>query len=89
MKNHPVYKKAYFHAVRRAMQENEIFMCRFMENVAVHYDITALEKLDAVLVKIPDNDLFDLIMGNKKPEDFTGTFDNSILDAIVKGTATR
>lgn len=89
MKKHPIYKKTYFHAVRRAMAENETFMRVFMDSVAVHYDIPALEKLDEVLVKIPDNDLFDLIMGNKTPADFAGAYDESILEDIVKGAAKR
>ena len=86
MKKDRVFKRVYFHAVRRAMQENETLMRKYVDNIAITYDESTLEKLDAILVAISDNDLFDLIMGHKSPTDFKGIFDENILTDIVCGT---
>ncbi|MDR0454975.1 MAG: succinate dehydrogenase assembly factor 2 [Deferribacteraceae bacterium] len=83
MKTEHIYKKAYYHAVRRAMKENEAFMQVFMDNTAVNYDESMLEQLDAFLVKIPDNDLLDLILGHKTPENFKVEYNERILTDIV------
>ena len=85
MKDNNIYKRVYFHAVRRAMQENEILMQRFMDSTAVNYDTPRLEQLDAILVSIPDNDLFDLLMGHKFPADLKDGYDEGILTDIVNG----
>ena len=84
MKDNPVYKRAYFRAVRRATLENETVMKAFMDNVAANYDIGTLERLDDFLMKIADNDLFDLIMKNRSPSDFAEEYDEEIMNDIVK-----
>jgi len=71
------------------MQENEKLMQKFMDSTAVNYDELMLERLDTFLIKIPDNDLFDLIMGHKSPSDFKLEYDEDILVDIVKGTTIR
>lgn len=49
------------------MLENETVLRGFMDDIAVCYTVTKLEKLGEALTDITDNDLFDLLMGNKTP----------------------
>lgn len=81
--NSQLYNQAYFHAVRRAILENENLMKAFMENVAIKYDNEKLERFDRLLVSIFDNDLYDIIMAQKTPEFFSGVYDVDLLEEIA------
>ncbi len=66
MNENPLYKKAYFQCARRAILENEIFMKKFVvEKVKDNYSDEKLERLNDLLTKMYDNDMFELIMGIK------------------------
>ncbi len=76
-------KKAIFQAARRAILENEIFVRDYVTNyLPESYGEKELEDLITMLVKIFDNDLFDVIMGVKKTEDFVGMYDQRLLKDI-------
>lgn len=80
MQNNPLYKKAIFQAARRAILENEMIMRRFVEEyVPGRYDDAKLERLNDLLLKMYDNDMFDLLMGQKRPEAFVGQYDQELL----------
>lgn len=68
-RNDALYKRVFYHAVRRAILENENYMKVFMEKAASGYNDEMLELLDKILVEICDNDLFNLIMKHTTPED--------------------
>jgi len=76
-------KKAIFQAARRAMLENEIFLREYVTNhLPEHYGEKELIALNYLLEKIFDNDLFDVIMGKKMPEEFEGKHDLNLLQDI-------
>ncbi|MGD9807013.1 MAG: succinate dehydrogenase assembly factor 2 [Deferribacterales bacterium] len=76
-------KKAIFQGARRAMLENEAFLREYVTNcLPESYGLDELERLNVMLEKIFDNDLFDVIMGNKKTEDFEGMYDQQLLKDI-------
>lgn len=78
-------KKAIFQSARRAMLENEVFLREWVtEHLPSHYGIDELERLNAMLTKIFDNDLFDVVMGSKKPEEFEGMYDQELLKDIAE-----
>ena len=62
-----LFNRVRFHAVRRAMLENETVLEGFMDDIAAKYSDEKLELLDRLLVAISDNDLFDLMMSGKIP----------------------
>lgn len=83
MRNNPLYKKAVFQAARRAILENEMITRQFVEErVLGNYDDEKLERLNDTLLRIFDNDLFDIVMGQKKAEAFAGTYDLEILKEL-------
>ncbi|ADD67681.1 protein of unknown function DUF339 [Denitrovibrio acetiphilus DSM 12809] len=76
-------KKAIFQAARRAMLENEIFLREYVTNfLPESYGEEELVRLNVLLEKIFDNDLFDVVMGNKMPEQFEGLYDLDLLQDI-------
>lgn len=84
MEENPLYKKAYFQCARRAMLENELVMRRFVEDVVKNgYSEEKLERLNKLLTEMFDNDMFDLIMGQKSPEFFKDKYDLEICRDIA------
>lgn len=76
MSENPLYKKAYFQCSRRAVLENEVFLKSFIvEIVKDKYDDEKLERLNSMLTRMYDNDLFDLIMARKTVSDFKEMYD--------------
>lgn len=76
-------KKAIFQGARRAILENEMFLRDYVTNhLPESYGEKELEDLIAMLVKIFDNDLFDVIMGVKHAEDFVGLYNTALLKDI-------
>ena len=72
MSENPLYKKAYFQCARRAILENEVFMKKFIvEKVKDTYSDEKLERLNQMLTKMYDNDMFDLIMGSKTAKELS------------------
>jgi succinate dehydrogenase flavin-adding protein (antitoxin of CptAB toxin-antitoxin module) len=67
-----IFNSVRFHAVRRAMLENETVLERFIDEVAKDYPEARLETLDKLLIEISDNDLFDLMLANKLPKAYSG-----------------
>ncbi len=68
----PLYKKAYFQCARRAILENEVFMKKFIvEIVRDNYSDEKLERLNNLLTKMYDNDMFELIMGSKTAKELS------------------
>lgn len=85
-----MYKKAYFQCARRAILENETVMLRFAEDVVKdNYDEEKLVRLNKLLTEMFDNDMFNLIMGNKKSEDFKDQYDFELCCEIEKYAATH
>ncbi len=79
MSENPLYKKAYFQCARRAMLENEEIMKKFAVDVVKdNYDDEKLDRLNELLTKMYDNDMYDLLMGKKTAEDFKGIYDYEI-----------
>lgn len=76
-------KKAIFQAARRAILENELFLRDYVTNhLPESYTEKDLEDLIAMLIKIFDNDLFDVIMGVKHAEDFKDLYNYRFLKDI-------
>ncbi len=83
MSENPLYKKAYFQCARRAILENEVLMKRFIaEKVKDNYSDEKLVRLNELLTKMYDNDMFDLIMGTKSAEDLKNLYDYEICKEI-------
>lgn len=83
MSENPLYKKAYFQCARRAILENEVLMKRFIaEKVKDNYSDEKLVRLNELLTKMYDNDMFDLIMGTKTAEDLKNLYDYEICKEI-------
>lgn len=83
MSENPLYKKAFFQCARRAILENEEFMKKFIVDVVKdNYNDEKLERFNTMLTKMYDNDLFDLIMGVKKPDSFKGIYEVDICEEI-------
>lgn len=83
MSENPLYKKAYFQCARRAILENEVFMKKFIvEIVKDKYSDEKLERLNEMLTKMYDNDMFDLIMGSKTSEQLTSQYDYELCKEI-------
>ncbi len=84
MEESSLYKKAYFQCARRAMLENELVMRRFAGDVVrTGYGPEKLERFNRLLTEMYDNDMFDLIMGQKSPEFFEGRYDMEICRDIA------
>ena len=76
-------KKAIFKAARRAILENEVFLKEYVVNhLPEDYNEQDMEEFNYMLEKIFDNDLFDIVMGNKKPADFEGVYNQRFLTDI-------
>ena len=74
------YKKCLFNCARRAMLENELFLRRFLEEYALKkYSLKDIDKFNDFLVKIFDNDMFDVIMGIKTAESYKDKYDYRFL----------
>lgn len=83
MSENPLYKKAYFQCARRAILENEVLMKKFIaEIVKDNYSDEKLIRLNELLTKMYDNDMFDLIMGTKSAEDLKYLYDYEICKEI-------
>lgn len=83
MKNSPLFKRAVFLAARRAMLENELIVREFVEhNLPEHYTEKDMEELCDLLLIIFDNDLFDVVMGQKTAEQFEGQYNVRLLKDI-------
>ena len=83
MSENPLYKKAYFQCARRAILENEVLMKKFIaEIVKDNYSDEKLVRLNELLTKMYDNDMFDLIMGTKSAEDLKDLYDYEICREI-------
>lgn len=83
MSENPLYKKAYFQCARRAILENEVLMKKFIaEKVKDNYSDEKLIRLNELLTKMYDNDMFDLIMGTKSAEDLKDLYDYEICREI-------
>lgn len=83
MSENPLYKKAYFQCARRAILENEVLMKKFIaEKVKDNYSDEKLIRLNELLTKMYDNDMFDLIMGAKSAEDLKDLYDYEICKEI-------
>ena len=83
MSENPLYKKAYFQCARRAILENEVLMKKFIaEIVKDNYSDEKLVRLNELLTKMYDNDMFDLIMGTKSAEDLKDLYDYEICKEI-------
>ena len=83
MSDESLYKKAYFQCARRAILENEVFMKKFIvEKVKDIYSDEKLIRLNEMLTKLYDNDMFDLIMGTKSAEDLKNQYDYEICKEI-------
>lgn len=91
MSENPLYKKAYFQCARRAILENEVFMKKFIvDKVRDTYSDEKLERLNEMLTKMYDNDMFDLIMGSKSSEQLKSQYDYEICKEIEEyATALR
>jgi antitoxin CptB len=77
-------KKAIFQSARRAMLENELFLREYATNhIPESYTEQDFVELNEMLEKIFDNDLFDIVMGNKKPADFEGMYNLRFLTDIA------
>lgn len=85
MSENPLYKKAYFQCARRAILENEVFMKKFIvEIVKDNYSDEKLERLNEMLTKMYDNDMFDLIMGSKTAHQLKSQYDFELCSEIEK-----
>lgn len=77
-------KKAIFQAARRAILENELFLKEFVtEHLPEDYNEQDMVDFNHMLEKIFDNDLFDILMGNKKPSYFEGVYNQRFLSDIA------
>jgi antitoxin CptB len=83
-------KKAIFQAARRAILENEMFLRDYVTNhLPESYTEQDLENFIAMLVRMFDNDLFDLVMGVKKAEDLQDLYDYRFLKDIQEFAENR
>ena len=83
MSDESLYKKAYFQCARRAILENEVFMKKFITEIVKDiYSDEKLIRLNEMLTKMYDNDMFDLIMGVKSAKDFKDKYDYEICKEI-------
>lgn len=90
MNKENLYKKAYFQCARRAILENETVMVKFVEAVAKDkYNEEKLIRLNQLLTKMFDNDMFNLIMGHKTAADFKDLYDYELCLEIEKYAATH
>ena len=77
-------KKAIFQAARRAILENELFLREYVtDHLPEDYTEQDMVEFNEMLEKIFDNDLFDIVMGNKKPGDFEGMYNQRFLSDIA------
>lgn len=77
------FKKCVFQCARRAMLENEYFLKDFLNSYVLNnYSIDDLSRFNTFLKNIYDNDLFDIIMGNKTAEDFKEQYEYKFLKDI-------
>jgi len=77
------FKKCAFQCARRAMLENEYFLKDFLNSFVINnYSIDDLNRFNIFLKDIYDNDLFDIIMGNKTAEDYKEQYDYKFLKDI-------
>ncbi len=84
MDKEKLYRQAYFQCARRAMLENEQVMRKFAEDVAKdNYNEEKLLRFNNLLTKMFDNDMFDIIMGQKSPEKFKDMYDLEICTEIA------
>lgn len=84
MQDEVLLKKVYYQAARRAILENEDLLKRFFDDeVKGKYSNEKLERLYNNLLKMFDNDLFDIIMGVKPIENFYKLYDKEICDDIA------
>lgn len=80
-----LYKQAYFQYARRAMLENELVMKEFARDVVREgYSEEKLLRFNSLLTRMFDNDMFDIIMGQKGPEAFKGMYDEDICADIAQ-----
>lgn len=78
-----LYKQAYFQCARRAILENELLMKEFAVDIVKNkYSEEKLVRFNKLLTRMYDNDMFDLIMGQKSPEYFKDTYDLDICKEI-------
>lgn len=83
IRNNPEFKKCVFQCARRAMLENEYFLKDFLEEVVIKkYNLDDIKRLNVFLKEIFDNDLFDVIMGNKTAEDYKDKYEYKFLKDI-------
>ena len=83
MEENPLYKQAFFQCARRAILENEVFMKNFAKDVVKgKYNDEKLVRFNAMLTKMYDNDLFDLIMGVKTAKNLKNQYDFEICSEI-------
>ena len=83
MSENPLYKEAYLQCARRAILENEVLMKKFIaDKVKDIYSDEKLTRLNELLTKMYDNDMFDLIMGTKSAEDLKNLYDYEICKEI-------
>lgn len=62
------------------MLENELFLRRFLnEYVLERYSLEDVDKFNGFLIKIFDNDMFDVIMGIKTAEFYKDKYDYRFL----------
>ena len=69
MSENPLYKKAYFQCA---------------EIVKDNYSDEKLERLNEMLTKMYDNDMFDLIMGSKTAQQLKSQYDFELCSEIEK-----
>lgn len=72
------------------MLENELVMIRFIEDVVKDkYTDDELLRLNTLLTQMYDNDMFDILMGQKCAADFIGRYDQKIAKDIEDYAKTR
>lgn len=83
-------KKLIFQAARRAILENELFVRDYVTNhLPESYGEQEIEDLITMLTGMFDNDLFDVVMGVKKTEEFEGLYDQRLLKDIENFAVNR
>ena len=90
MDRESLYKQAYFQCARRAMLENELVMKEFARDVVREgYSEEKLVRFNSLLTRMFDNDMFDIIMGQKGAEAFKGVYDEDICADIAQHAEKR
>lgn len=85
-----LYKQAYFQCARRAILENELLMKEFAKDIVKdNYSEEKLARFNKLLTRMYDNDMFDIIMGQKKPDYFKDTYDLDICTEIANYAENR